>query len=128
MGVFTTTDLGRTLTDMEVRKYAPFNYTRDLRYDARDPKKLYVCFSISSRSEAGAMFMSPDLGRTWQRFFPEENAKSTVMGFGVHPREAGGVAAITRHFQVFYTMDGGKAWHETRLPENAGDGFCAAIL
>jgi len=128
MGVFTSDDLGKTLKDLEVGKYAPFKYTRDLRFNPQDPNKLYVCFSISSRSEAGAMFRSPDLGRSWERFFPQENARSTIMGFGTHVTEPGGVAAVTRHFQVFYTMDDGRSWNEVRLPDTAGDGFCATIL
>lgn len=128
MGVFTSDDLGKTLTDLEVSRFAPFKYTRDIRFNPQDPERLYVCFSISSRSEAGAMFRSDDLGKTWERFFPEENAKSTVMGFGTHVSEPGGVAAITRHFQVFYTMDDGASWHEKRLPDEAGDGFSATIL
>lgn len=128
LGVFTTDDLGETMTDLEVSKFAPFKYTRDLRFNPQDPDTLYVCFSISSRSEAGAMFRSRDLGQTWERFFPADNAQSTIMGFGAHVTEPGGVAAITRHFQVFYTMDDGASWHEKHLPPEAGDGFSATIL
>lgn len=128
MGVFESDDLGKTLTDLEVGKQAPFKYTRDLRVNPADPNKVYACFSISSRSEKGAMFMSPDLGRTWRRADPDMDARSTIMGFGQHVSEPGKIVSVTRHGQVFYTLDDCAHWSETQLPENAGDAFCSTVL
>jgi photosystem II stability/assembly factor-like uncharacterized protein len=128
MGIFSTTDLGETLHDLEVRRFAPFRYTRDVRVAAHDPRTLYACFSIASRSETGAMYRSRDLGETWARVDGSVTAASTIMGFGVHVSDGRGVASVTRHGQVFYTLDGCESWNEVRLPTNAGDGFCAAIL
>jgi photosystem II stability/assembly factor-like uncharacterized protein len=128
MGIFSTTDLGETLHDLEVRRYAPFRYTRDLRVSADDPSTLYACFSIASRSETGAMYRSTDVGQSWSRVDGGNTVSSTIMGFGVHASDGRGLAAVTRHFQVFYTLDGCRSWTEARLPANAGDGFCAAIL
>jgi len=128
MGVFSTADLGDTLRDLEVRRFAPFRYTRDVRVAADDPRTLYACFSIASRSETGAMYRSKDLGQTWARADASMQVSSTIMGFGVHASDGRGVASATRHGQVFYTMDGCKTWTETHLPPEAGDAFCAAIL
>lgn len=127
MGIFESSDGCRTMRDLEVGRFAPFTYTRDMRLAAGQPEKVYACFSISSRSEAGALFTSDDLGRTWRRAMPV-NARSTVMGFGVHATDAAGVIAVTRGGQVFFTTDGSASWTETQLPADAGDGFCAAIL
>lgn len=128
LGIFESTDRGKTFRDLEVGKYAPFTYTRDCRVVAGRPESLYACFSISSRSDAGAVFRTDDLGQSWHRAGPPENAKSTVMGFGVHVTDPGGLVAVTRHGQVFTTLDGSGTWSETRLPSDAGDAFCAAIL
>ena len=128
MGVFETDDLGESMRDLDVGRFAPFRYTRDVRVAPNDPKTLYACFSIASRSHAGAMYRSPDLGETWVRADPEMKATSTIMGFGVHVKEAGGIASVTRHGQVFYTTDDGAHWSEAQLPADAGDAFCAAIL
>lgn len=128
MGVFETDDLGETMRDLEVRRFAPFRYTRDLRVSPVQPETFYACFSISSRSEKGAMYRSPDLGETWVRADPEMDARSTIMGFGIHATEHGGIASVTRHGQVFHTTDDGAHWSETQLPADAGDAFCAAIL
>jgi photosystem II stability/assembly factor-like uncharacterized protein len=128
MGIFSTTNLGDTFRDLEVRRFAPFRYTRDVRVAADDPRTLYACFSIASRSETGAMYRSNDLGDNWARVDEAMTVSSTIMGFGVHVSDGRGVASATRHGQVFYTLDGCKSWTETRLPTNAGDAFCAAIL
>jgi photosystem II stability/assembly factor-like uncharacterized protein len=128
MGIFESHDQGKTMRDLEVGKQAPFKYTRDMRVNPRDPKTLYACFSISSRSERGAMFRSNDLGVTWKRADPEMNAKSTIMGFGQHVSEPGKIAAVTRHGQVLYTFDDCASWTEEHLPEGAGDAFCSTVL
>lgn len=128
MGVFESADSGKTMRDLEVGKQAPFKYTRDMRVNPADPSKLYACFSISSRSEKGAMFRSPDLGKTWLRADPEMDAKSTIMGFGAHVSEPGKIAAVTRHGQVLYTFDDCAHWSEEHLPEGAGDAFCSTVL
>lgn len=127
MGVFETDDRGDTMRDLEVKRFAPFNYTRDVRVSPVDPKTLYACFSISSRSEAGALYRSPDLGETWVEADPGKVARSTIMGFGVHVKEPA-LAAVSRHGQVFYTFDDGAKWSEAQLPADAGDAFCAAVL
>ncbi len=128
MGVFETTDLGRQFSDLEVGKQAPFSYCRDLRVVAGQPHKFYACFSISSRSHAGAVFTSDDLGRNWRRADAQVTPLSTVMGINVHRHDAGGVISATRGGQVFYTFDAGQSWHEKPLPAEAGDAFCVAMI
>lgn len=128
LGIFESTDRGKTLNDLQVGKFAPFSYTRDCRVVAGKPESMYACFSISSRSEAGALYRTDDIGQTWHRAGPPENAKSTVMGFGVHVSDPGGLVAVTRHGQVFSTVDGATTWREQQLPADAGDAFCGAII
>jgi len=128
MGVFESKDLGQSFNDLEVRKFAPFSYCRDLRVVAGNDKKLYACFSISSRSEAGAVYTSDDLGKSWRRADSSVTPRSTIMGINVHKANPDGVISITRGGQVFYTLDGARTWTETQLPADAGDGFCVAII
>lgn len=128
LGIFTTDDFGRHLRDLEVKRFTPFNYTRDVRVACDNPKTLYACFSISSRSSTGAMYRSMNLGASWSRIDEAMTVKSTIMGFNTHISDPNGLASVTRHGQVFYTLDGCKNWVERQLPENAGDAFCTAIL
>lgn len=128
MGIFETDASGKIMRDLDVRRFAPFNYSRDCRVNPADPRTLYACFSIASRSDAGAMYRSPDLGETWVRADPDLTARSTIMGFGIHVSEPGGIVSVTRHGQVFHTTDDGRSWGEAQLPAEAGDAFCGAIL
>jgi photosystem II stability/assembly factor-like uncharacterized protein len=128
MGLFESNDAGKTFRDLEIGKFAPFKYSRDCRFVFGQPTSMYACFSISSRSEAGALYRSDDLGASWHRADSAMNVKSTMMGFGTHVSDPDGVVTVTRHGQVFYTLDGAKTWTEKQLPANAGDAFCGAIL
>jgi photosystem II stability/assembly factor-like uncharacterized protein len=128
MGVFESQDLGRTMHDLEVKRFAPFFYCRDLRVVAGQPRKFYACFSIASRSNAGAVYTSDDLGKNWRRADPQVTAQSTIMGINVHGKDAGGVISVTRGGQVFYTFDGAENWTEAQLPADAGDAFCVAMI
>jgi len=128
MGVFESRDQGKTFEDLKVRNFAPFSYCRDLRAVAGRPDKLYACFSIASRSNAGAVYTSDDLGRTWRRADSQMTAHSTIMGINVHKDDGRGVIAVTRGGQVFYTFDGAESWVEKQLPADAGDAFCAAMI
>lgn len=128
MGIFETLDRGKSFRDLEVRRFAPFDYTRECRIVFGQPKSMYACFSISSRSNAGALYRSDDLGAHWHRADEAVNPRSTMMGFGTHVSDARGVVTVTRGGQVFYTLDGGHEWVEKQLPADAGDAFCGAIL
>lgn len=128
LGIFETRDRGKTFRDLEVGKFAPFAYTRDCRFVCDDPKKMFACFSISSRSSAGALYASDDLGKRWYRADSQVEPRSTMLGFGVNLHDPRGVITVTRGGQVFYTTDGCETWTEKPLPPDAGDAFCGAIV
>ncbi|NKF24143.1 WD40/YVTN/BNR-like repeat-containing protein [Solimonas marina] len=128
MGIFESQDRGKSFRDLDVKRFAPFNYSRECRFVYGEPRKMYACFSISSRSEAGALYGSDDLGETWHRADAAVTPRSTMMGFGAHVSDPDGLVTVTRHGQVFYTTDGCASWSERQLPADAGDAFCGAIL
>ncbi|WP_233871295.1 hypothetical protein [Paraburkholderia adhaesiva] len=128
LGIFESKDKGKTFRDLEVGKHAPFQYARECRIVYGSPEKMYACFSISSRSAAGALYVSDDLGKSWSRADSQVEPRSTMMGFGTHVSDPDGVITVTRGGQVFFTTDGSKSWTEKQLPANAGDAFCGAIL
>jgi len=125
MGLFRSADRGEHWEDMEIGRFSPLTYGRDIRVSPQDPQILYACLSPAARSTDGSIYRSEDIGKTWQRFDRGVKADATMMGVALHPRDANQVYGISRVGQVFGTQDGGRTWHEHRLPEGVRD--CYAI-
>lgn len=128
MGVFSSADKGKSWRNHHVEQFAPFTYSRDLRLAADDPATFYLALSIASRSNSGALYRSRDIGETWERVDQPVTNRSTIMSMNVHASDADKVIYITRGGQVIWTEDRCQSWHESQLPAEAGDGFCACIL
>jgi photosystem II stability/assembly factor-like uncharacterized protein len=125
MGLFRSDDGGKAWQDIDIGRFSPMTYGRDLRVSPHDPKILYAALSPAFRSADGAIYKSEDVGRTWTRFDRGVKAEATMMGVAAHPRDPQRVYGISKAGQVFGTSDGGENWTERRLPEGAGD--CYAI-
>jgi photosystem II stability/assembly factor-like uncharacterized protein len=121
MGLFRSVDRGATWDDMEVGRFSPLTYARDVRVSPHDPRVLYACLSPAARSEDGSLYRSADLGQTWTRFDRGVTARSTMMTVALDPRDAACVACATRHGQVFSTVDAGATWKESPLPDGVQD-------
>lgn len=126
MGLFRSADRGVTWKDIEVGRFSPLTYARDVQVSPQDPRVLYTALSPAARSEAGSLYRSQDLGHTWQRFDHDVTAHSTMMAVALHPRDAKQVYCATRGGQVFGTQDGGTTWHETPLPKGLQDVYALA--
>jgi len=125
MGLFRSSNRGETWEDMEIGRFSPLTYGRDIRTSPHDAKILYAALSPAARSSDGSVYRSDDVGRSWRRFDHGIKADATMMGVAVHPRDPDQVYAISRVGQVFGTADGGRSWREARLPDGVRD--CYAI-
>ncbi len=126
MGLFRSNDRGQSWQDMEISRFSPLTYGRDVRVSPHDPKVLYAALSPAARSTDGAIYRSDDVGQTWKRFDHGIKAEATMMGVTVHPKDPNQVFGVSRFGQVFGTQDGGKSWSETRLPEGVRDVYAIA--
>jgi photosystem II stability/assembly factor-like uncharacterized protein len=117
MGLFQSDDQGKSWGDMEIGRFSPLTYGRDVRVSPQDPRTLYACLSPAARSEDGSLYRSQDLGKTWKRFDHGVKAERTMMAVALHPRDADQVYCVSRCGQVFGTEDGGRSWREHRVPE-----------
>jgi photosystem II stability/assembly factor-like uncharacterized protein len=126
MGLFRSDDRGASWRDMEVGRYSPLTYSRDVRVSPQDPRVLYACLSPAARSEDGSLYRSQDLGETWTRFDHGIKAEATMMAVALHPQDAAQVHCVSRCGQVFSTLDGGGSWQEQRLPEGVRDVYAVA--
>jgi photosystem II stability/assembly factor-like uncharacterized protein len=126
MGLFRSADRGRTWEDLEVGRFSPLTYGRDIRLSPHDASTLYACLSPAARSEDGSLYRSADLGKTWQRVDRGVKARATMMGVALHPRDPQQVYCASRCGQVFGTQDGGSTWRESLLPDGIDDVYAIA--
>lgn len=127
MGLFRSADRARHWEDLEVGRFSPITYGRDIRVSPHDPRVLYACLSTAAVGPAGSVYRSDDLGRSWRRFDRGVEPSATMMAVAPHPRDADAVYAATRFGQVFGTRDGGATWAETPLPAGCRGVFSLAV-
>jgi photosystem II stability/assembly factor-like uncharacterized protein len=126
MGLFRSTDRGATWEDMEVGRFSPLTYARDVQVSPHDPQTLFTCLSPAARSEDGSLYRSDDLGRSWQRIDHGVTARATMMSVALHSKDRDQIYCATRCGQVFGTADGGRTWEEYPLPDGAQDVYTVA--
>ena len=125
-GLFRSADRGESWQDMEIGRFSPLRYGRDIHVSPHDPRVLYACLSPAAQSTDGALYRSEDFGQSWQRFDHGVKAQATMMGVALHPRDRDQVYGVTRCGQIFGTRDGGRSWQEHRLPPGCDDTYAIA--
>jgi len=124
MGLFRSSDHGCTWNDMEVGRFSPTTYGRDIKLSPQDPNVLYAALSVAAASHDGGIYRSTDAGETWKRF-DDVQVHGTIMSVCLHPRDADQVYIGARYNgEVFGTQDGGKSWSEMSLPGEVKDIYC----
>jgi len=126
MGMFRSDDKGKSWRDMEVGRFSPLTYARDVRVSPHDARTLYACLSPAARSEDGSLYRTTDLGQSWSRVDHGVKARATMMGLALDASDANHVACASRCGQVFSTRDGGKSWRESLLPDGVKDVYAIA--
>ena len=126
MGLFESADRGSSWRNMEIGRFSPLTYARDILASPHDPRELYVCLSPAARSTDGSLYRSRDAGETWTRFDHGVKAGSTMMAVALHRQDPMQVYGVSRGGQVFGTQDGGRTWAEHRLPDGVQDVYAIA--
>lgn len=126
VGLFRSADRGATWEDMEIGRFSPRSYARDVKVSPHDGRRLYACLSPAAVSEEGSLYESDDLGLTWKRIDQGINAHSTMMVVALNPKDPGQIFCAARHGQAFGTLDGGATWQEWPLPEGTRDIYALA--
>jgi photosystem II stability/assembly factor-like uncharacterized protein len=125
-GLFCSNDRGVTWSDMEIGRFSPLTYGRDIRIAPQEPQVMYACLSPAAQSEKGAIYRSPDLGKSWQPFLHSVTPRATMMSVALHPRDSSQVYSVSRCGQMFGTADGGGTWQEVLMPEGCRDVYTLA--
>ena len=126
MGLFRARDEGRRWEDLEVGRFSPTTYARDIRVCPHDPRTLYAALSVAADSRDGGVYRSTDTGETWRRF-DKVQVNGTIMSVGVHPCDPDQVCIGARYDgEVFATADGGETWQACPLPGPVKDVYAVA--
>ncbi len=121
MGLFHSADQGSGWRDMEVGRYSPLTYSRDVAVSPHNSRVMYACLSPAARSHDGSLYRSADFGESWTRFDRGVKAEATMMALALDPTDAQRVHSVSRCGQAFSTDDGGATWLEQQLPGNVVD-------
>ena len=128
MGIFRSDDRGENWQDINVGRYSPLTYCRDVIVSPHNPRTLYAALSQAAFSTAGSLYRSDDLAQTWKRIDHGVNAESTVMTLSTHPTDPARVYSATRSGQVIGTEDNGATWQDYRLPQGVQDVYAVACI
>jgi photosystem II stability/assembly factor-like uncharacterized protein len=126
MGLFQSDDRGASWRDMEIGRFSPLVYCRDVIVSPQDPQVMYACLSPGARSTDGSLYRSDDVGQSWKRFDHGVKANATMMKVSAHPADPAKVYCVSRCGQVFGTEDAGASWREYRLPTGVQDVYAVA--
>jgi photosystem II stability/assembly factor-like uncharacterized protein len=126
MGLFRSADKGRSWQDMEMKRFSPVTYGRDVKVAPQDPKTMYCALSVAAASKDGGVYRSRDAGRTWRRF-DKVQVHGTIMSVGLHATDPGQVYIGARYQgEIFGTQDGGETWTAMPLPGPVKDIYAMA--
>ena len=126
MGLFRSADQGRTWQDLEMKRFSPITYGRDIKVSPQDPRTMYAALSVAAASHDGGVYRSEDAGRTWQRF-DKVQVHGTIMSVALHPTDPRQICIGARYNgEVFATRDGGQTWAAMPLPGPVKDIYSVA--
>jgi photosystem II stability/assembly factor-like uncharacterized protein len=118
MGLFRGDDRGTSWADMNVGRYSPLTYARDILVSPHDPRTLFACLSPAAASFYGTLYRSDDVGASWRRIDHGVTAKGTLMCVTIDRADRKRIYCATRCGQVFGTEDEGSSWREYTVPPN----------
>ena len=128
MGLFRGDDRGASWNDMQVGRYSPLTYCRDVLVSPHDPRMLYAC-SLARRAQHRRLALSQQRSRRQLAANrPRRQGRSHHDERGQAASDPNRIYCVSRCGQVFGSEDGGASWREYRLPEGVKDVYAVACV
>lgn len=126
MGLFRSAHKGKSWQDMEMGRFSPVTYGRDVKVAPQDPRTMYCALSVAAASKDGGLYRSQDAGKTWKRF-DKVQVHGTIMSVGLNAGDPKQVCIGARYQgEIFGTRDGGETWESMPLPGPVKDIYSVA--
>ncbi|HEY8290614.1 MAG TPA: hypothetical protein VIG49_15170 [Acetobacteraceae bacterium] len=127
MGLFRTADQGESWEDMELGRFSPTTYGRDIKVSPQDGKTMYAALSVAAASKDGGVYRSQDAGKSWSRF-DKVQVHGTIMSVALHQTDPRQVYLGARYDgEIYGTGDGGETWEAMPLPSGVKDIYSVAV-
>jgi len=127
MGLFRTADGGETWQDMELGRFSPNTYGRDIKVSPTDGNTMYAALSVAAASKDGGIYRTTDKGETWKRF-DKVQVHGTIMSVALHQTDPNQVYIGARYDgEIHGTEDGGASWNAMPLPTGVKDIYSLAV-
>jgi len=127
MGLFRTEDGGKSWQDMELGRFSPSTYGRDIKVSPTDGKTMYAALSVAAASKEGGLFRTQDGGQSWKRF-DKVKVHGTIMSVALHQNDPDQVFLGARYDgEIYGTRDGGATWDSLPLPTGVKDIYSLAV-
>ncbi len=94
MGLFETGDGGKSWQDMEVGRFSPTTYGRDIKVSPQDGNTLYAALSVAAASKDGGVYRSTDKGADVETFRQGAGARDDHVGRAASERSRSGLSSV----------------------------------
>ena len=126
MGLFRSADRGEHWEDMEIGRFSPLTYGRDIRTSPHDPKVLYAALQPGGALDRRLGLAQRRCRQDLEALRPRHQGRRDDDGRDdPSARPEPGLRASRASARCSARSDGGKSWTESRLPEGVRD--CYAI-
>ena len=111
---------------MEVGRFSPTTYGRDIKVSPQDGNTLYSALSVAAASKDGAVYRSTDKGTTGSASIRCRCTARSCRSPCIRPIPSRSIIAARYDGEIYGTEDGGATWHSLPLPPGVKDIYSVA--
>ena len=111
---------------MEMKRFSPITYGRDVKVSPQDPKTMYAALSVAAASKDGGVYRSQDAGRPGSASTRCRCTAPSCRWRCIRPTRSRSIIGARYQGEVFGTQDGGETWASMPLPGPVKDIYSVA--